>query len=330
MKKLIVFLIFFLFIFFSFLTYRNIYYSPNPQMQETVSFSVEKGQGVKEISENLKNTGLITDVFAFKAYVFLKGVSGQLKSGEYELSYNMNIPRIVNNLVMGSVKKSRITVIEGWTLDDIADSVNGIYSPDDFLKLVNSSEICDKFEFLKDKPKNLNIEGYFFPDTYEIAFDTKLKEFVEKALYNFDKKLTNELREEISQQNKSIFEIITMASIIEKEVKTLKDKKIVSGILWKRLENDMPLQVDATIAYFLHGEVDRILIEDTKIDSPYNTYKYKGLPLGPICSPGIESIEAAVYPEKSPYWFYLSAKNGTTIFSRNFEEHKNAKALYIR
>ena len=121
-----------------------------------------------------------------------------------------------------------------------------------------------------------------------------------------------------------------MASLIEKEVKTPEDKKIVSGILWKRLENSIPLQVDATISYITGKKGDSVSIEETKIDSPYNTYKYKGLPLGPISNPGLESIIASIYPENSDYWYYLSTPEGKTIFSKTLEEHNIAKAKYLK
>ena len=147
---------------------------------------------------------------------------------------------------------------------------------------------------------------------------------------NFGAKLLPEIREEISRQEKTIFEIITMASLIEKEVRTLEDKKIVSVILWKRLDVEMPLQVDATIAYLTGKKTTRVSLEELKIDSPYNTYKYRGLPLGPIANPGIESITAAVEPGKTDFWFYLSKPDGTTVFSRNLDEHNAAKNKYLR
>ena len=122
-----------------------------------------------------------------------------------------------------------------------------------------------------------------------------------------------------------------MASILEKEVKTTEDKKIVSGILWKRLVNDMSLQIDSTINYITNKSEARVAIKDTKIDSPYNTYKYQGLPLGPISNPGIDSILAAIYPIESPYWYYLSASTtGKTIFSKTLLEHNQAVAKYLK
>lgn len=309
---------------------------PVSSSEEVISFSVEKGDSLSNIAKSLKEKGLIKNSLVFKTYVFFKGVRSDLKAGEYQFSPNMNIIRIVNNLVLGSVEKSKIVIPEGWALKDIAEYLGGqgVYSEEEFLKATGSpfpfKTLYSEFDFLLDKPEDLDIEGYFFPDTYEISYDTSLYEFIKKALSNFDKKLTPELRSEIASQNKTIFEIITMASIIEKEVKTLKDKKIVSGILWKRMEDGMPLQVDAALVYAMGGKTKGVLIEDTKIDSLYNTYKHKGLPLGPISNPGLESIEAAIYPEDSPYWFYLSANNGKTIFSRTFEEHKRAKAIYLK
>ena len=161
-------------------------------------------------------------------------------------------------------------------------------------------------------------------------------------LDNFDKKLTQDLRKEISRQSKTIFEIVTMASMLEKEVKDFEAKKLVSGILWKRLENGISLQVDATITYLAGKKTThpegvasrpygaRISIEDLQIDSPYNTYKYKGLPLGPISNPGLESILAAIYPKESDFWYYLSTPDGKTIFSKTLQEHNLAKAKYLR
>ena len=185
-------------------------------------------------------------------------------------------------------------------------------------------------------PKNLSLEGYLFPDTYyfrkEEGGDGKegIKNFVKLMLTNFDKKLTPALRTEIERQKKSIFEIVTTSSLIEKEVRTFDDKKIVSGILRKRLKTGIPLQIDATIVFITGKKTTEISIEETKIDSPYNTYKYKGLPLGPIANPGIESIIAALYPESSEYWYYLSAPDGKTIFSRTLEEHNIAKFKYLK
>ncbi|MBI3458735.1 endolytic transglycosylase MltG, partial [Candidatus Azambacteria bacterium] len=186
------------------------------------------------------------------------------------------------------------------------------------------------YGFLIDKPKELDYEGYLFPDTYRIFKDESLKYLIEKIFNNLDSKLTVDLRNEIRSQGKTIFEIITMASIIEKEVKTPDDKKIVAGILWKRLSVNMPLQVDASLGY-ITGKTSRQLTKnDLSLTSPYNTYTYRGLPRGPISNPSLESIMAATYPQESEFWYYLSTKNGQTIFSKNFEDHKKAKQKYLR
>jgi UPF0755 protein len=155
--------------------------------------------------------------------------------------------------------------------------------------------------------------------------NSSCRDIVLKMLSNFKEKIDN-----TSIKGKTIFEIINMASLIEKEVRTFEDKKIVSGILWKRLEIGMPLQVDATIAYITKKKTTRISLEELKIDSPYNTYLYKGLPLGPISNPGLSSIVASINPEKSDFLFYLSTLEGETVFSRNLTEHNIAKQKYLK
>ena len=187
--------------------------------------------------------------------------------------------------------------------------------------------IIGQFYFLKDKPEDTSLEGFLFPDTYEISGGINCDDFIITMLSNFERKITPELKNQMQKKEKSVFEIITMASMLEKEVRTLNDKKIASGILWKRIEVGMPLQLDATINYITGKSDPAVAIKDTKIDSPYNTYKYKGLPKGPISNPGMDSIIAAINPEDSPYWFYLS--DGRTIFSKTFEEHTVNKAKYL-
>ncbi len=311
----------------------GIYLPVEKNSTKNVEFLVEKGEGAKEISIKLKEEGLIRWSSLFRFYVLIKEVSNKLKAGKYLLSKTMNIPDMVGKFVSGDVVKEEITIIEGWNLKDIGKyfEEKGIATSEELSK-VSQSEIwkSEKFDFLKDKSDKVGLEGYLFPDTYEIHQKVSLEEIVGKMLSNFDKKLSSDLREEIKKQGKSIFEIITMASLLEKEVQTLEDKKIVSGILWKRLENKIPLQVDATIIYLTGKKSSKISRKETQIDSPFNTYKYKGLPLGPISNPGLESIIAAIYPQDSEYWYYLSTPEGETIFSKTLEEHNVAKQEYLK
>jgi UPF0755 protein len=186
-----------------------------------------------------------------------------------------------------------------------------------------------QFPFLKDKPKQASLEGYLFPDTYELKEQDLAGSLAKSMLSNFSEKLTPELLKEISGQDKTVFEVVTLASLLEKEVRTMADKKTVSGIIYKRLRNGMRLQVDATVLYALDKEGTKVSYDDLWLDSPYNTYRYSGLPPGPICNPGRESLLAAVYPEENEYWYYLSAPDGQTHFSRTLEEHNVKKVKYL-
>jgi UPF0755 protein len=298
-----------------------------------------KGEGSKEIALNLEKEGLIKWGLPFRVYVITKGVSGSLQAGAYELSPSMNIPQIADKFVRGEVIKEKITIVEGWNLKDIAFYVeNQDWGTKEKLFQITgepenrsySKDYSDRFPFLKDKPKTANLEGYIFPDTYEIQMAKEgLESIAVKALQNLDQKLNPNLRKEIERQNKTIFNVLIMASLLEKEVRTFEDKQLVSGILWKRLNHGWPLQVDATLAYITGKESSQLTKEDLALFSHYNTYRYSWIP-GPICSPGLESILAAVYPLQSDYWYYLSTPEGKTIFSKTLAEHNLARAKYLK
>jgi UPF0755 protein len=304
-----------------------------------VFFEVEKGEGSRDIALNLEKEKLIRWGPLFRLYVLFKGIAGELKAGQYLLSPSMNMPQIAEKLFQGEVLKEKITIIEGWNLADIGRYFEdkGMFQAEE-VRQAAGRDFSEDFDFLGDKPAGASLEGYLFPDTYEIRKGESLEDIVERMLNNFGRKLDADLREEIEKQGKSIHEIIIMASLIEKEVRTPADKRLVSGILWKRLAINMPLQVDATIAYVLgfaagsrdFDEMRKEIALKKDIDSPYNTYKYPGLPLGPIANPGLESIKASIYPEDSGYWYYLSTADGQTFFSETLADHNVKKAEYLR
>ncbi len=297
-----------------------------------INYAVKKGFGSSDIAKKLKDQGIIKNAWFFTFYALGSGSYGKLQAGNYTLSPSMPIATIVKKFASGDVIQNNITIIEGWDERDVAEYLEGknITTQKTFLAEIKKDYSAD-FEFLKSKPKKVDLEGYLFPDTYQLPEGATASTVITNALANFDKKLTPDLRAEIIKQKKTIFQIVTMASLIEKEVVSQEDKKTVSGILWKRLAAGMPLQVDATINYITGKNHPGARLKDTTIDSPYNTYKYYGLPLGPICNPGIESIMAAIYPTKSEYWFYLSASaTGETIFSKTLDQHNAAIYKYLR
>lgn len=323
----------------------------NPFSDKEIRFVVTKGEASQDIEFHLKQQGLIRSTVLFRIYVFTTGRSEKLHAGTYLLSPSMSVIEIVEKLTQGDVIKEYITILEGWNLRDIGRYFEnqGRFQAEELFELVGfpavdyrtipntrfsglsaPKDFSNDYDFLLDKPSYVGLEGYLFPDTYAITEGEKLEDIVKRILQNFDAKFTSELREKATQQGKSIFEIITMASLLEKEVKTYEDKQKVAGVLQKRMNAGMALQVDATVNY-VTGKTDAsVLLQDADINSPFNTYKYTGLPLGPIANPGSESIEAALNPIENSYWYYLSTPEGETIFSRTLQEHNIAKAKYLK
>jgi len=301
--------------------------TPLSRSVEIKFFKVEKGESAKVIAAHLKNSDLIENQFFFQLYVFLSLRQYALKSGEYKLSQSMSIREIADTIVFGGTNEVLITIPEGFTLKQIEQRLvaAGLVKHNELISYTFSDGAP---AILSDKPKSASLEGYLFPDTYRFFKDAKLPDIVSKMVANLDDKLTSDLKTAVKISSYTIYEIITMASLIEKEVKSDADREIVSGILWKRLKAKVPLQVDATLVYITGSK--EIFDADKKINSPYNTYFYRGLPKGPISNPGLSAIMAAIFPKSSPYWYYLSAKDGATIFSKTLEEHNRNRAIYLK
>ncbi len=310
----------------------NIPISDNSQI---INFVVQKGWGSTKISQELTKAGLIRNSYVFQLYTWKNAISSRLQDGEYLLTKNLNLKEISQILSRGAGTSKEITLkfIEGWNNNKFAAYLEekGISEQKDFFDVVQKkADWWDDYDFLNSRPKNADLEGYLFPDTYNVYRDSSISDIVRKLLDNFDIKLTSDLRQEIENQDKSIHEILTLASILEKEVSTDYDRKMVADIFYKRLKIGMPLQADSTVNYVTGKSVARSSGKDLQTDNLYNTYKYKGLPPGPICNPGMSAIIAAIYPIKNEYYYFLTTPEGKVIYSKTHDEHVAAKVKYYK
>jgi UPF0755 protein len=321
-------------------------FSPASSSAEEKIFVIKKGEGVNEISQHLEEQNFIKSKFVFELYVWYKNLQSKFQAGEHKLRQNMQMMEIISVLTSGGKTNERdIKILEGWNNAEIADYLDreGVVNKDVFLKTTMNYELgIRNYEFLEDRPTGASFEGYLFPDTYRIYKEIpdkfldggKDKDYlmaehiIKKMLDNFDQKFTADLREEIRRQKKTIFEIVTMASIIEKEARG-EDMAMAADIFWRRIDEGIALQSDATVNYATGKYETQPSLDDLEIDSPYNTYKYRDLPAGPIGNPGLEAIRAAIYPKANNYWYFLHAKDGQIIYSKNFEEHRANKARYL-
>lgn len=304
-------------------------------------FAIEKGQGVNEISANLKEEGFIKNCFIFETFVWSKKMESKFKAGEYVLNTGMNMAEIAKKLTEGHVlsQEREIKIIEGWNVKDIADYLEkeGVAEKEEFLEIVNDEEwkrstaASSELGFLSQITEGKSLEGFLFPDTYRVYKNADALDVIDKMLTNFGVKVDEKMRADIKAQNKDLYDIIIMASIIEKEVTSVEDMKMVSDIFWRRIEAGIPLQSCATIAYVLGKNKEQYTYEDTRVESEYNTYMNRGLPPGPICNPGFNAIKAAIYPEENSYWYFLSkSSNGETVFSKSLDEHNANKIKYLK
>lgn len=308
-------------------------------------FEIRQGETVKQISGRLQEDDLIKSDFLFRLYAWFSRKEKFFLAGNFDLPVQINTVELVSILTNEAKRKvETIKILEGWTVRDIAGYFenSSLWRQEEITRLVglpgvdygrsldaSYRDFSEDFPILKTKPAQFGLEGYLFPDTYEIFIEAGADGAIGKMLGNFEKKVDASLLDEIKSQKKNFYDVLIMASIIEAEVPHAQDRPIVSQVLWKRLNLGVPLQSDATLNYVLSDKTARLSLEQLKIDSPYNTYKYTGLPPTPIGNPGLESIKAAVYPAQTDYLYFLSTPAGQTIFSKTLQEHNQAKAKYF-
>ncbi|MDA1334589.1 MAG: endolytic transglycosylase MltG [bacterium] len=306
----------------------GIIFPPHPT--STMPLIIKRGTSAESISNQLKVENIIRSRFLFVWATYLGGIHDELAAGRFLFDESISTFGVLRRLTQPQEELS-VFIPEGSTIREIEIILrqNNIPSAE-FLDSRRYPNVYKEFHpFLEVIPEGQDLEGFLFPDTYRFYEYSSPEEIVDTMLDNFELKL-KPFVSDIDASPHSLYEIITMASILEKEVPSADEKAIVSGIMWKRIREGMPLQVDATLFYEL-GKTSRELTQsDLKNETPYNTYTYQGLPPGPISNPGAESIEATLNPKETPFYFYLSDRDGNTYFSRNFEEHKEKKFKYLR
>ncbi len=278
--------------------------------------TVPEGSTLSEVSDLFKKEHIVVSSFLFKVFAYITGGSEGIKAGEYLFN---EPPRLIVTAWRLTHADFRITPVrvlipEGTSVQQMSDIFRDVFP----------SFATSTFRALAEPQ-----EGYLFPDTYLFLPNSTPEVVVDALSKNFDEKMAG-LTAEFVASGRTLSDIVTMASILEEEAVTLEDRRIVAGILWKRLDMDMALQVDAPFIYLMGKGSADLTLEDLKVDSPYNTYLYRGLPPTPITNPGLDSLLAAMTPTSSEYFFYLSDADGVIHYAKTFEQHKQNKELYLR
>lgn len=306
------------------------FYRPTTTPPDRVIFEVEKGHSVKDIAHSLKNRGIIKKTWPFLLGYRIFYSSQSLKAGEYAIELPISTKSVLQLLTEGSVHLHSITIPEGLIIEEIAGLLDseGFSKKEDFILAASDPSPIHPLD-----EKAENLEGYLFPETYRFAKGTSAGEIVSAMVLQFMQVFNQDMKDRAGEIGLSIRETVILASLIEEETSLPEERVLVSAVFHNRLRKGMKLDCDPTIIYVLKKEEqfkDRLRTNDLRIDSPYNTYIYAGLPPGPIANPGRESLEAALYPAGVDYLYFVSKNDGSHHFSRTFREHQNAVNKYQR
>ena len=299
-----------------------------------VRVTVAQGTSKAGIAALLDEKGLIRSPLAFKMYAAFH--RSNLQAGNFFPKASMTVAEIVEVLSGGKAEEISITIPEGYTVKDL-DALIVKHDLADAGAISECARTCDfsSFAFLP-KADDLakrggQVEGYLYPDTYFIVVnDFKPETFLKRLLQTFESRVVTGLAADITASDRSLAEIVTMASLIEEETRKAGERPVVSGILWRRFDEKMGLGVDAAVRYIINKPTDTITSADLEVDSPYNLRKFRGLPPGPIANPSLSSIKAALSPEASPYWYYLHGTDGNIRYAATNDEHNQNRARYLQ
>lgn len=296
---------------------------------------IPDGSSSARIADILKNTGIIRSKFAFKKYLKDNELDRKLRPGQFTLDTSMNYEELSLELTTRGKKKAThiFTIPEGYELEEIADVLEqkGFINRTEFMKLaLNPQKYEAEYEFIKYIPNGNSLEGYLYPETYEVYVDANTETILKKMLSQFEKIYQEKLKTSI-EEGKDLNELMTMASIVEREAKIDQERPIIASVFYNRLNKNIKFQSCATIQFALKDRKTRLLNKDLEIESPYNTYKYLGIPPGPIASAGLASIEAALNPTKTDYLYFVvnpKGESGSHNFAANYNEFLKYKQIY--
>lgn len=324
----------------------EMFFAPtDSQNQEVVSFSVKSGSSLSAVSKNLEAAGLIHNHTVFKYMADFMGMGQKIQSGDYELTRAMSATEILDQLISGDGKPltMKITIIPGWTVEDVANylvEIKVLSSADEFLSLCKSGEAYSGYYFIEEVMKTGTVsqrkyalEGYLSPNTYEIYTSSSADTLIKRLLTQTEAAYLSGYDERAQELGLTMDQVFTLASMIEKEAKT-SDFAKVSAVFHNRLKAGMTLGSDVTVKYVSGSQKMSLNDSDLAVDSPYNTYTHKGLPVGPICNPSMDAVVAALYPDEQyvaqKYLYFCSAEpeSGKLVFSKTLEEHNKAVSYY--
>lgn len=298
------------------------HYASTPTTSEAAShiLVIKRGMTLRQIARELNSKQLIDTPRAFSLLAFLKGKQNKILAGEYRLSAAMAPQKILDTITSGNFVLYTLTVPEGFRILEIADLVasSGLGEKNRFLEATRNPDWIQTFDI-----PGRSLEGYLFPDTYKFPKDTSESKIVETMLKTFRDKASG-VRKRALEIDLSLHEVVTLASIIEKETGQASERRLISSVFHNRLKKHMRLQTDPTVIYALANFDGNIRKKDLSVESPYNTYLYPGLPPGPIASPGLQALEAALDPAHTDYLYFVSRQDGTHQFSTNLEDHNRA------
>lgn len=284
--------------------------------------TIEEGESFYSLLNELKSEDKIKNIVVIKAYTKLKGMDLEIIPGHYTLNKNMSTTEIIELLQNVSDENYiNFTIPEGFTIDDIAEKLEkeGICTSEEFIKAINEYPLPSYIK--ANSEKRYNLEGFLFPDTYKFERGILPEAIVKTLLSRFDE-VWNEIvtNLDIKVNNDDIEKVITVASMVEKEARVDEERATIASVIYNRINKDMTLSIDATVLYAHGYHKDKLYYKDLEIDSPYNTYLYKGLPIGPISNPGAPSIIAALRPDNTDYLFYVLESDNKHYFTNNDED----------
>ncbi len=329
MKKLVGILLLILVIVFS-INVKNKFKPVSLDYPEDISLKIEEGSSVNRIGQLLEEKGLIRSKLAFKLVAKKSGLASDLKSGDYRLSTGMTLDEIIGELVEGpDLDIVKFTIPEGYELKQIAERLSGLDLVDEerFLELTGKKEnFEDDFSFLKDLESGQSLEGFLFPATYEVFKNDSEEAIIGRMLRAFENIYNKDIKPSLGKSKLDLNELVTLASIVEREGKLDSERPLMSAVFYNRLDQGINLGSCATVQFILGERKPVLSTADTKIQSPYNTYINSGLPPAPIASPGEKSILAAINPADVDYLYFVkTGEDGSHTFTKTFKDHKEAK-----